>query len=64
MAALRFRPEGVALGLACAGTGLLALLANLGYVDLLKAIRFFWPVVLILWGAAELVNTFSARRPS
>ena len=62
--ASRFRPEGVALGIACLGFGALALLANLGYLDLLKAVRVFWPLVLVVWGVAELVNTFSARRTS
>ena len=64
MATSRFKPEGVALGIACAGTGVLAFLANLGYVDLLSSVRLFWPVVIIFWGVAELVNTYSARRPS
>lgn len=60
--ASRFRPEGVALGIGCLGLGVLALLANLGYLDLLKAVRVFWPLVLVFWGLAELVNTFSAGR--
>jgi hypothetical protein len=62
MAASRFRPDGIALGLGCLGFGVLALLANLGYVDLLKAVRLFWPLVLVAWGLAELINTFSAGR--
>jgi hypothetical protein len=62
--ASRFRPEGVTLGITCLGLGGLALLANLGYLDLLKALRLFWPLVLVIWGLAELVNTYAARRTS
>jgi hypothetical protein len=64
MAASRFRPEGVALGLGCLGFGVLALLGNLGYVDFLRSARLFWPLVLVAWGLAELVNTYSTRRTS
>ncbi len=60
MAARRFRPEGVAFGIGLLGLGVLATLANLGYVDLLRSIRLTWPLVLVIWGAAELYNTFTA----
>lgn len=60
MAARRFRPEGVALGLGLLGLGVLATLANLGYVDLLRSVRLTWPLVLVVWGAAELYQTFTA----
>jgi hypothetical protein len=62
MAARRFKPEGVALGAGLLGLGVLATLANLGYVDLLPSVRLTWPFVLVIWGVAELYNTFSAGR--
>jgi hypothetical protein len=61
MADRRFRPEGVAFGIALLGLGLLATLANLGYVDLLRSVRLTWPLVLVVWGAAELYKTLSAE---
>lgn len=64
MAASRFKPEGIALGLGCLGFGALALLSNLGYLELLGALRIFWPALLVVWGLLELINTLSARRPS
>lgn len=62
MAARRFKPEGIALGAGLCGLGVLAMLANLGYLDLLPSVRLTWPLVLVIWGLAELYNTFSARR--
>jgi hypothetical protein len=62
--ALRFRPEGVTIGLGLAGLGVLASLANLGQLDLLRAVRQSWPLLLIVWGVLELVLTYSSRRAS
>jgi hypothetical protein len=62
MAARRFRPEGVAFGVGLLGLGVLATLANLGYVDLLRSVRLSWPLVLVIWGAAELYQTLTAGR--
>jgi hypothetical protein len=60
--ARHFKPEGIALGAGLLGLGILATLANLGYVDLLRSARLTWPLVLVIWGAAELYKTFSAGR--
>lgn len=60
MAARRFKPEGVAFGIGLLGLGVLATLANMGYVDLLRSIRLTWPLVLVVWGAAELYKTLTA----
>ncbi len=62
MGARPFKPEGIALGAGLLGLGILATLANLGYVDLLRSVRLGWPLVLVLWGAAELYKTFSAGK--
>jgi hypothetical protein len=39
-------------------------LANFGTLDLLRTLRTYWPVSLIVWGVAEILNTFLAREPS
>ncbi|HET7294994.1 MAG TPA: DUF5668 domain-containing protein [Vicinamibacteria bacterium] len=62
--ALRFRPEGVTAGLGLVGLGILSALSNLGYLDLLRAVRHSWPFLLIVWGALELLLTYSQRRAS
>jgi hypothetical protein len=49
----------VALGLI--GLGVLTMLANLDRLDLLQALRVFWPSLLILWGALELIVSFARR---
>jgi hypothetical protein len=58
----RFRPEGVTMGLGLLGLGVATLLANLGRLDLLSAVRHGWPLLLVVWGALELWLTFSSRR--
>lgn len=62
--ALRFRPEGVTVGLGLLGLGVLATLSNLGRLDLLRAVRQSWPLLLIVWGVLELLLTYSSRRAS
>jgi LiaF transmembrane domain len=49
----------VALGLI--GLGALMMLANLDRLDLLPALRIFWPALLIVWGLLELVVSFARR---
>jgi hypothetical protein len=43
------------------GLGVLWTLANMGRIDLLPTLRTYWPVVLVVWGGAELVS-LSANR--
>ena len=62
MTARRFKPESLALGCGLLGLGVLATLANMGYVDLLRSVRLTWPLVLVIWGLGELYNTFTADK--
>jgi hypothetical protein len=61
---LRFRPEGVTVGIGLVALGVLTSLANLGQLDLLRAVRQSWPLLLIVWGVLELLLTYSSRRTS
>ena len=62
------RIEGIVLGLALLGLGIVCLLANLGRVDLLTTLRTWWPLTLVVWGGLELyqalagASTFNPRR--
>ena len=56
-----FSPEGLTLGVGLVGIGVLWTLSNLGRVDLLHALRTWWPLILILWGALELVDLLMRR---
>ena len=55
------RVEGIVLGLALLGLGTVCLLANLGQVDLLRTLRTWWPLTLIVWGVLELYQALAAR---
>lgn len=61
--AAAFRPERLVLGLGLASLGVLWMLSNFGRLDLLAALRTWWPLALVLWGALELLNGFVSRRP-
>jgi len=56
-----FSPERVVLGLSLIGIGALDILARMGRVDFLTALRTWWPATLVVWGAAELIKTLAAR---
>jgi LiaF transmembrane domain len=58
---LRFSPEGLVVGLSLMGVGVLDVLARMGRVDFLTALHVWWPMALVVWGAAELVKTFVSR---
>ena len=60
MAALRI--EGIVLGLGLLGLGMACLLANMGRLDLLHALRTWWPMTLIVWGGLELYESLRATR--
>jgi len=54
-------PEALTVGVALIGLGVLWTLSNLGRLDLLPALRLFWPVTLLVWGVAELL-AYAQRR--
>jgi hypothetical protein len=56
------RIEGIVLGLALLGLGIVCLLANMGRVDLLTTLRTWWPITLVVWGGLELYQALAARR--
>ena len=56
------RIEGIVLGLALLGLGIVCLLANLGRVDLLTTLRTWWPLTLVVWGGLELYQALAERR--
>ena len=51
-------PSQVILGLGVIGLGILLLLDNLGFIEFRQAIRY-WPVLVMLWGAAKLFDAHS-----
>ena len=59
---MRFRTEGLVVGLGLIVLGLLWTLANLGRIDLLATLRTWWPSLLVLWGVLELARTLKRRR--
>jgi len=59
---MRFRTEGLVVGLGLIALGLLWTLANLGRIDLLATVRTWWPSVLVFWGVLELGRTLTRRR--
>jgi hypothetical protein len=62
----RVSTEALVSGLGLVALGVLILLSNLGKIELLPTLRTWWPVMLIVWGVAELTNAWaqSARRRS
>ena len=58
----RFSVERFVLGLCLIAIGTLWTLSLLGAVELLPTLRRWWPMALIVWGAAELFNTFVVAR--
>ncbi len=60
----RVSPEALVFGLGLVALGVLILLSNLGKIELLATLRTWWPVMLVVWGVAELASAWaqSARR--
>ena len=59
--ALRFSPERLVVGLGLVALGVVGTLARTGALDFLATVRMWWPTSLVVWGLAELYNTFAAR---
>jgi hypothetical protein len=59
-----FKVESFVLGFCLLALGALWTLANFGTLDLLRTLRTYWPVSLIVWGVAEILNTFLAKETS
>lgn len=60
------RVDALVFGASLIALGILWTLSNLGRLDLLPALRRWWPLVLVVWGALELGVTLSdpaRRRP-
>jgi hypothetical protein len=53
--------ERVVMGLGLMGLGILWTLSNFDRLDLLVALRRFWPMLLIVWGALELAVSLARR---
>jgi hypothetical protein len=56
--------ERVVLGVGLVGLGVLITLANLERIDLLSALRWSWPVLLVLWGTLEVIVSLARRASS
>jgi hypothetical protein len=54
-----FKVESFVLGVCLLALGVFWTLANLGMLDLLGTLRTWWPASLVVWGAAELVNSLA-----
>ena len=59
--ALSYKPEALVTGLSLIALGVLWTAANFGSLDLLTALRTWWPAVLVVWGALELAVWYSER---
>ena len=57
----RFNPERFVVGTGLMALGTLGLLSKLGWFDFLTVVRTWWPSIFMVWGAAELYNTFAER---
>ncbi len=56
------RVERIVIGLSLMAVGVAWVVANLGRLDLLHALRTWWPASLIVWGVLELYNTLVMGR--
>jgi hypothetical protein len=56
-----FNLEALVVGIALIALGVVWMLANLGYLDLLGTLHRWWPAILMLWGALELARSLARR---
>ena len=57
----RFSPEKLVVGVSLVALGVTGTLARAGSVDFLAVVHRWWPASLVVWGVAELYNTFAER---
>jgi hypothetical protein len=53
--------ERIVVGLALVGLGLVWTLGNLDRIDPLETLHRWWPMLLVIWGALEIVVSVSRR---
>jgi hypothetical protein len=53
--------EKVVLGLGLVGLGVIWTLGNLGRLDALDTLHRWWPLLLVIWGALEILVSVSRR---
>jgi hypothetical protein len=56
-----FNLEALVTGVALIALGVVWMLANLGYLDLLGTLHRWWPSVLVFWGSLELARSLARR---
>ncbi len=57
----RFSPERLVVGVSLVALGVIGTMARSGSLDFLTVVHTWWPASLVLWGVAELYNTFAER---
>ena len=55
--------EKLVLGLGLVGLGVVWTLGNMGRLDAIETLHRWWPLLLVVWGALEVVLSVS-RRPA
>ena len=53
--------EKVVLGLGLVALGVIWTLGNLGRLDALDTLHRWWPLLLVIWGALEILVSVSRR---
>jgi hypothetical protein len=56
--------EKLVLGLGLVGLGVVWTLGNLGRLDVIDTLHRWWPLLLVVWGALEIVVSVARRRPA
>jgi hypothetical protein len=53
--------EKLVLGLGLVGLGVVWTLGNMGRLDAIETLHRWWPLLLVVWGALEVVLSVSRR---
>ena len=54
--------EKLVLGLGLVGLGVVWTLGNMGRLDVIETLHRWWPLLLVVWGALEVVLSVSRRQ--